>query len=242
LSIRSTEQASLKDAGGTPISPPIISPQPRVPIKIQSQDIVGSEEQGPVMLSDMRPVDPSRKRIVRRTPSPSQYQQGDTSDSSVVVAPARSPRLRSKRYPARPPNLNIEDHASRPRLTVERKLSNSNSLAVEWPAEDQEIISTPRAPNFDTDELSSSSPVSSRSRRTRRTSADAQDRKTSAEVHEVRMWKVSTGQGSRKSSGDSKDAGKTARDSSAEEGDDEGYDELLSAYESEEGSQISSRR
>jgi hypothetical protein len=35
---------------------------------------------------------------------------------------------------------------------------------------------------------------------------------------------------------------KRTRDSSAEEGDDEGYDELLSAYESEEGPQISLRR
>jgi hypothetical protein len=242
LSIRSTEQASLVDSRGTLISPPIISPQPRAPIKIQSQDIVGSDEQGPMIFSEMSPVDSSRKRIVRRTPSPSQYQQGDTSDSSVVVTPARSPRLRLKRYSTRPPNLNIEDHASRPRPNVDRKVPNSNSLAVEWPAEDHEMISTPRASNFDTDEPSSSSPVSSRSRRTQRSSADTQDRKSVADVQEVRMRKLSTGQRSRKSSSDRKDVGKKARDSSAEEGDDEGYDELLSAYESEEGSQIHSRR
>lgn len=158
------------------------------------------------------------------------------------MTPARSPRLRLKRYSTRPPNLNIEDHASRPRPNVDRKVPNSNSLAVEWPAEDHEMISTPRASNFDTDEPSSSPPVSSRSRRTQRSSADTQDRKSVADVQEVRMRKLSTGQRSRKSSSDRKDVGKKARDSSAEEGDDEGYDELLSAYESEEGSQIHSRR
>jgi hypothetical protein len=46
----------------------------------------------------------------------------------------------------------------------------------------------------------------------------------------------------RKTSGDSKDVAKRAGDSSAEEGDDEGYDELLSAYESEEGPETTSRR
>jgi len=246
LSTRSTEQGSLNFAQGwdqvdIPIFPTLTSPDPKTHIKIQSQDnIVRSEEQRPVTSSDTRFIDSSRKKVVRRTPSPSQYQQGDTSDSAVET-PARSQRLRSKRHSARPPNLSIQDHISRSRLAVERNLSNSNSLAVEWPAEDQDVVPTPRASNFDVDELSYSSPVSSRSRRTRKLSTDAQERKIS-EGHDIRMRKVSTGQRMRKTSGDSKDVGKRTRDSSAEEGDDEGYDELLSAYESEEGLQISSRR
>jgi len=59
----------------------------------------------------------------------------------------------------------------------------------------------------------------------------------SGDGNEARIRKVSGGSRSRKiSSGTIKAAGKKNRDSAAEEGDDEGgYDELLSAYESEDG-------
>lgn len=199
--------------------------------------------QRPVVLDDIRSVEVSRKKVIRRTPSP-QHQQGDTSDSSVVQAPARSPRLRSRRSTTRPPHLDInEDHTPRSRLPIERKLSNPNSLAVEWPTDDQDIVPTPRASAFDMDELSASS-ISLRSRRSRKTSTDTQtqERKVSAESHDVRMRKVSISQRMRKTSGDSKDVAKRTGDSSAEEGDDEGYDELLSAYESEEGPETTSWR
>ena len=242
------EQSSPKDVQvpshiDVPTSSPFASPHPRTHTESQSQrSIVGPEGQKHVVLSDIRSVDLSRKKIVRRSPSPSQYQQEDTSDSSSAETPHRSSRLRPKRHPTRPPNLDIEDHAPRSRVTAERKLLDPNSLAIEWPGEDQDIIPTPRASNFDMDEHSSSSPVSLRPRLTRKISADAQERKMSADGPDVRMRKVSTGQRMRKTSGDSRDVGKRMRDSSAEEGDDEGYDELLSAYESEEGPQTSSRR
>lgn len=244
LSIGSAEESNLKDTQEAridiPISPPPTMHHRGTAVEIESQgNIVGSDGQKHVNLSDIRSVDLSRKKITRQTPSPSQYQQEDPSDSSAVEAQARGPRLRSKRYPARLPNLDIEDHVPRSRVTAERKLTIPNSLTVEWPAEDQDIVPTPRASSFDVDEPSS--PVSSRSHRTRKISADAQERKLSAERQDVRIRKISTGQRTRKTSGDSKDVVKRTRDSSAEEGDDEGYDELLSAYESEEGLETPSR-
>jgi len=48
--------------------------------------------------------------------------------------------------------------------------------------------------------------------------------------------KILTSKKMRKVSATSDPKARTVRDSSAEEGDDEGYDDVLSAYESEEGS------
>ena len=43
----------------------------------------------------------------------------------------------------------------------------------------------------------------------------------------------------RKVSGEGREGARSSRDSAAIEGDDEGYDDLLSAYESEESSNVS---
>ncbi|KAG6911447.1 hypothetical protein DXG01_014521 [Tephrocybe rancida] len=186
--------------------------------------------------NEMAPKKPLRKIV--QTP----FQDEDTSDSSVALAPSRSPRLRSKRYGPRPLDLEIQTNSSsHTRPTMERKSSNSNSLGVDWPSDDHEIATTPRASSFGADD--SATPSSSKSlRRSRKASTETQERsrKTSTDMHETQVRKLSSGQRPRKLSNDQKEAAKR-RDSSAEEGDDEGYDDLLSAYESE-NSQVSSLR
>ncbi|KAG6854608.1 hypothetical protein C0991_004210 [Blastosporella zonata] len=172
----------------------------------------------------------------------------DTSDSSIVQTPSRSPRLRSKRYTPRPLDLNLQDisgsSSSQARPATERKSSNSNTLAVDWPSDDYEIATTPRASSFKGDDsLSFNMPISSKSlRRSRKVSAETHERlrKIPGDDHEPRIRKISQGQRPRKLSGDQKETVRR-RESSAEEGDDEGYDDLLSAYESE-NSQASSLR
>ena len=233
-----------------PDSPPIASPPPpRTPITIPSHDgsvrVTDSEQQrGSMVLSDPdgSPLEPplqSRKLARKKTPPPTQYETEDTSDSSVVQAPPRSPRVRSKHQPSRPAHLRIQDN-SRSRAVMEQKMPNPNSLGVEWPVED--VVITPRAASFDVDGLSSALPISSRSpRRSRKVSTEGPERarKLSTDVHEVRGRKISTDSRTRKVSTENKEVTRRSRDSAAEEGDDEGYDDLLSAYESEEGSKMS---
>ncbi|KAJ7156093.1 regulator of Vps4 activity in the MVB pathway-domain-containing protein [Mycena crocata] len=147
----------------------------------------------------------------------------ETTDSE---APSISPRLRSKRYPSRPANIRTED-LSRPKTVADQQPS-PQSLSVDWPEEAHDTtVTTPKAATFD------DAPQAGR----RRSSAD-QPRKMSGDGQEPRIRKVSGGSRARKSStGTIKAAGRRNRESAAEEGDDEGgYDELLSAYESEDGS------
>ncbi|KAJ6596779.1 regulator of Vps4 activity in the MVB pathway-domain-containing protein [Mycena vulgaris] len=151
-------------------------------------------------------------------------QSEDTTDSEV---PLISPRLRSKRYPSRPANIRTED-LSRPKSIADQQ-SSPQSLGVDWPEQAHDAaVTTPRAATFDD---------ASQIPGARRSSTD-QVRKSSGDGHDARIRKVSGGSRSRKiSSGTIRPAGKRNRDSAAEEGDDEGgYGDLLSAYESEDGS------
>jgi len=82
-------------------------------------------------------------------------------------------------------------------------------------------------------------PTSGPPPRRRKVSADSdiRARRPSTDVHENRPRKTSTDiPRTRKVSTDGKEAGRRVRDSAPEEGYDEGYDDLLSAYESEENS------
>ncbi|KAF5387100.1 hypothetical protein D9615_001614 [Tricholomella constricta] len=224
-----------------------LSTSPHVP---KSPTVLQSHKNGVIHVMETVSTDdtgePSepRKLTRKKTPPSPHYHTDDSSNSSVVHVPSRSPRLRSKRYTARPPNLSIQENGSRPRAVAERKSSNPNTLAVEWPADDQEIARTPRASSFNVDDdVMFTSANSSRSiRRSRKVSTETQERlrKTSTDGHDTRPHKTSSGQRTRRVSSEHRDMGKTPRESSAEEGDDEGYDDLLSAYESEE--QISSTR
>ncbi|KAF8078057.1 regulator of Vps4 activity in the MVB pathway-domain-containing protein [Lyophyllum atratum] len=227
-----------------PQSPPLTSPTPISPSIIQPHEDSNAHLVDPEFSSgDMYESPQAKKLMHKKTPPSSQYQADDTSDSSIVQVPPRSPRLRSKRYAARPPNLHIQENIPPQKPPPERKLSNSNSLAVDWPADDQEVARTPRASSFNVDEDLATIPLNSlRSlRRSRKVSTETQERrkKTSTDGQEVRPRKISSGQRIRKISSEHKEIEKRTRESSAEEGDDEGYDDLLSAYESE-GSQVSS--
>ncbi|KAJ7109261.1 regulator of Vps4 activity in the MVB pathway-domain-containing protein [Mycena epipterygia] len=150
-------------------------------------------------------------------------QSEDTTDSEV---PSISPRIRSKRYPSsRPTNIRTEDLSKS--KSVADQPPSPQSLNVDWPEQPYDAtVTTPKAATFD-----------NASEGGRRRSSTDQGRKMSGDGNEARIRKVSGGSRSRKiSSGTIKAAGKKNRDSAAEEGDDEGgYDELLSAYESEDG-------
>ena len=147
-------------------------------------------------------------------------------------------RVRSKRYP-RLPNLSIpDDH--KPHTSVEEKSLNSSQLTVEWPQHETEIDSTPRESHFESEIRVPISRKLSRSpqalRKKLSTGELGHQRKVSVDtIRDYRPRKVSNSHRPRKISNESREVPKSKWDSSGEEGDDEGYDELLSAYESEDG-------
>ncbi|KDR81502.1 hypothetical protein GALMADRAFT_221365 [Galerina marginata CBS 339.88] len=162
---------------------------------------------------------PSRKKLGAL------HESEDTAYSVAIGLPARAPRVRSKRHP-RPANLQIQD-GQRLRISAEQKTSSPSNLTVEWPGDELENITTPKATSFDSDE----SPGLPKSpRRSRKPSSGDLER-----PNEEQPRKVSGGHRTRKISAESREVPRNRRESEAEEGDDEGYDELLSAYESEDG-------
>jgi len=172
-----------------------------------------------------------------RKPSGSAVDSEDTTHSvNVTENLAKVPKVRSKRF--RPANLQIQE--TRTRTTGEQKVPSPSNLTVEWPGEEIDNITTPKASSFDSDDHPARSP-----RRSRKLSATdlVRIRKSSTDtVIEERPRKTSTGHRSRKISTGSREVPKKKRESEAEEGDDEGYDELLSAYESEDAPMTSSLR
>ncbi|KAJ3854667.1 regulator of Vps4 activity in the MVB pathway-domain-containing protein [Lentinula lateritia] len=182
-------------------------------------------------VTDETPLEPplqSRKLMRKKTPPP----PGDTSDSSLPEVPRRNNRVRTKRN-VRPPNLRLQQQPQT--IVPERTITASpNSLAVEWPHDEQELATTPKASSF-SDANSSTSPRSPR--KVRKVSIEGRSptrqRKTSAsgEGQEPRPRKISTEARTRKVSDVKK-----YRDSAADMGDDEGYDEILSAYSESEDS------
>lgn len=141
--------------------------------------------------------------------------------------------MRSKRY-----NLEIQDDQKSP-TSVEEKGFNSSQLTVEWPRDEIEMDPTPKRSHFKSEERNpmprrlSRSPLRSKKLATEELE---RQRKVSVDtIKDYRQRKVSNGHRPRKISTESRELPKNKRDSSAEEGDDEGYDELLSAYESEDG-------
>ncbi|OAX43570.1 hypothetical protein K503DRAFT_126164 [Rhizopogon vinicolor AM-OR11-026] len=168
------------------------------------------------------PPTPSKVLLRKKTPPPAR-RDTDNSESSLARVPTRNPHVRSKRRP-RLPSLRTRDNL-RPSSVAEHKTVSPNTLAPpEW-LEEQEIAMTPRAVEFASTEPTSASTTSPHSPHVRRkTSGDTvRSRKISGES-DVRFGKSSFTEGC------------GAGDSAAEEGDDEGYDDILSAYESEEGS------
>ena len=157
----------------------------------------------------------------------------DTSDSSATQAPQRSPRSKQKRIPPK-----LSTNRSKENIMAENGLAG-NTLSTGW-SEDEDVdnVTTPRAMTFQGDNPVSNSATPRNVRRVRKTSGDgngeARPRKLSGDGGRVR--KISTDGSSprrRKLSGE-REVTKHKRESSADEGDDEGYRDLLSAYESED--------
>lgn len=211
----------------TTVSSPPIPPTPitvayeagDVQVNSNSRQDSASEDSVPLI----RPHTPSKVILQKKTPPPVR-RDTDKSDSSQALTPSRSPHLRSKRRP-RLPSLRTRDNNLRPASVVEYKGVSPNTLAPPAWLEEQEAAITPRAVEFHSAESPSASTTSPHSPRPRR--------KTSADT--VRSRKISGGSDSRFTKPSFTDVHGT-RDSAAEEGDDEGYDDILSAYESEEGS------
>ncbi|KAL0947036.1 hypothetical protein HGRIS_013178 [Hohenbuehelia grisea] len=247
----STKSPSVQSSGwGQVDSPPSSAAfSLGIPVSVAFPENNVKSKPAPLVLSDsdgaqqaLSPI--SRQRATRKNSADYQTDDTvDTSDSPVMPTLPRSPRLKPKRAPGRPGNLRIQDPPA----------PQSNNLVVEVPSE-QEFASTPRAMNFDVEGHKLPSPISPRSPRgVRKASADtieARPRKTSTNGNDVRPRKISTESRSRKTSADSghtpevrprkistdsRTRKPSGRESAAEEGDDEGYDDLLSAYESEEG-------
>lgn len=160
----------------------------------------------------------------------------DTSDASPPNTVARQNRVRSKKYPQRPANLQIRDTHHKGRTSIEHKTPSPSSLTVDWPAAaagDDDLAVTPRATHF-SDASTDATPQRSVSPRLRKTSST---KKSSGDAqHEGPARKTSSSSNrSRKISTGSKETTRAhRRESAADEGDDEGYDDFLSAYESED--------
>jgi hypothetical protein len=225
---------SHQDKGWNPInipdSPPFsTSPVPLTPITdglLENGDVSDEEHQraGPVVLPvpDV-PLEapPQRKLTRKKTPNYPATQIEVASDVPMPAVPSLNPRVRSKRYPQRPTNLRTK---SRPG-TMPEKTPSPNSLAPDGPGVQEIAVLTPRAATFDASESSSTSTSPTYPHLLRRS------RKVSTDGQEPRVRKISTERPKiRKVSSDLK--GK--RESAANEGDDESYGDLLSAYESED--------
>ncbi|KAF9652839.1 hypothetical protein BDM02DRAFT_3265870 [Thelephora ganbajun] len=227
-------QPSIPEEGITNPPSPIQSPPPDTPSSLISPVPEGvrvrdaEPQRGSFVLNDMsEDSTPIRSFLRRKTRSPVDLPLEEaTSDSSMGARIKHSQRVKSRRQF---PHLRIDAEESERTTTV----SSSTLQLPEWPhgAED---ASTPRASDFEVP-FPSSSPRPSRSpRRPRKLSGDVETRprKISAEDRESTRPRKVSGDRMRKISGGST---RHNRESSSMEGDDEGYDDFLSAYESEEG-------
>ena len=203
-----------------------------------------STSESPTILQTYPPLsDPNASRTTASGPKESDDSDATSNErpSSVIrlteaedaELSTQASRVRAKRYP-RLPDLSIPD-GQKPHMSVEEKSCNSSQLTVEWPQHEMEVVSTPRGSRFESEEH-----VRKLSRSPLRKKLSAGElnhqRKVSVDtIRDHRQRKVSNGHRPRKISTESREISKNRRDSSAEEGDDEGYDELLSAYESEDG-------
>lgn len=216
---RSQSGWARADGHDSPSSPP-----PQTPLSIVTNDLPirvkeTETQRGSLVIpesdfiaeSPHEEATPTKPR--RKNPSLSHVAitNDDSTDSSIAQMPTRTSRVKSKRLPPRLATLRTKE-TSRPPAMPERSPS-PNTLAVEWPEEGDSV--TPKAAAFDASVHTSTSPVSPR-RRTRKVSGEKGTR-------------------SRKVSTESKES-KHKRESAAVEGDDEGYDDLLTAYSESEDS------
>ena len=227
---------------------PVQSPPPEAPsspiMPVPEAEPVRDVEpqRGPPALdvtsADNAPIRSFLRRKTRYTLN--QLPEGATPDSSIGGARIKhSARVKPRRQPLQ---IQTATGESEPKTGA----SSSTLQLPEWPHGVEEAP-TPRASHFEV-AFPTSAPRSPRSpRRPRKLSGDGESkpRKASGENREGTRSRKTSGENredtrSRKASNErvrkvSGDPTKRNRESSAMEGDDEGYGDLLSAYESEEG-------
>ncbi|KAH9966607.1 regulator of Vps4 activity in the MVB pathway-domain-containing protein [Russula dissimulans] len=220
-----------------PASPPLDTPPPP-PISTLDQSAASSAgfRRGSIIISEPNvrvPEAPNQTRKLARKKTPPPSRVDYTSDSSIALeAPPRSPRQRPRRAAQTLPSIHTRKIGSPEESAI------ADSLAPPEFLDDHDTAVTPRATAFHTlneqDSTSFASPVfptfptirtrklSSESRKAQGDTSEPRVRKISSSGHSPRTRKVSEGRSAKRV------------ESAPEEGDDEGYDELLSAYESED--------
>ncbi|TDL27384.1 hypothetical protein BD410DRAFT_762259 [Rickenella mellea] len=209
------ERVDLPDSPNTlPSSPPPRTPVTAVSATSEAVKVSSSERQrGSVVLGEFGELPTDAPALLKRAGARKSSlglsipQTEEPSELPAAKAKAPAARVRTKRYST--PSLVIAD----------QRTPSPNSLVAPEYLADPDLAPTPRARDF---------PSMSPQERTRRPRKDETHeprvRKISKESQVVRPRKIST------------DGHHRRTESAADEGDDEGYDELLSAYESEEGS------
>ncbi|KAL5529219.1 hypothetical protein ACEPAG_5193 [Sanghuangporus baumii] len=233
---RSWDRISPDSPSTLPSSPP-----PRTPVtNMQSSIRVANAERqrGSLVLSESGfsglDAPPQGKRAHRKPSSPTVMTTGDTSDSSIPSASVLSrntPRVRTKRLngtKARPPSLRTRSPEGRG-ASISMSGQSPSSLAAPDLDSELDMVTTPRAQQFPS--TSPTDAQSPRSPRRRKVSMEGPEhrRKLSGETNVTRARKISTESRNTRT----RKISDSRRDSHANDGDDEGYDELLSAYESE---------
>ena len=215
-----------------PASPPLYTPPPSTATSSHAAVSGVSSQRGSLVISEpnIRVLDaPIQARKLARKKTPPSSHVDYTSDSSAALDAPR-PRQRSRRAAYTLATI----HAQKDKYTEDSGMSNTLTLPESF---DPENVVTPRASAFEQPNENSTpfafpnSPplppsrtrkLSSESRKAHGDASEPRTRKTSSSSHTPRTRKVSEGRSTKRV------------DSGAEEGDDEGYDELLSAYESED--------
>ena len=174
------------------------------------------------------PIQP--RKLARKKTPPSSHVNYTSDSSAAPDAPPRSPRQRPRRGGHTPTTIHVQKDKS----SEDSGILNTLTLPESF---DHENVVTPRATAFQQPNENSTPsafpalpPV-----RTRKLSSES--RKAHGDASEPRTRKISSSSHSPRSPRTRKvSEGRSTKrvDSGAEEGDDEGYDELLSAYESED--------
>ena len=217
-----------------PASPPLYTPPPPIATSSLATVSGANSQRGSLVISEpnirvLEAPGQARKLVRKKTPPTSHVDY--TSDSSAALdAPHRSPRQRPKRTAHNLATIHIQ----KDRSTEDSGISNTLTLPD---LDDHDNAVTPRAAAFHQTEENSTSSASPNSPvlppiRTRKLSTES--RKAHGDTSEPRTRKISSSSHSPRTRKVSEGRSSKHVDSAAEEGDDEGYDELLSAYESED--------
>ena len=191
-------------------------------------------QRGSVVLSETNDIpltSPAPEfKLARRQATVSRMSRDmEASDSSATEPAAKNANLRRKRFPPRLQTLRNSRSPTEP-FPSHPLPSHSQTLDVPVDDHDHENSTTPRANTFDEEMIM---PPSPRARRVRKVSGGEGE-------SPIRTRKISTEGRTRKISSESRRkvsaerATNHKRESAAVEGDDEGYNDLLSAYESED--------